>query len=496
VTSPAALLVPALRWDATHGFEYLRDTIDDALETGVGGFLIRGGTRAAVAALAAELHRRSAVPLLLAADAERGAGQQFDGCIGLPPLAALASLNDPDAMRRAARTTARELKQLGLNWAFAPVCDLDVEPGSAIVGTRSAGGEAAKAAPLLAEWIDACQAEGVLACAKHFPGHGQAAEDSHRTLPVVHARAGQLWHDDILPFNAALDAGVASMMTAHVAYPSLDPTGVPATLSAPIVTDLLRREMQFSGLIVTDALDMDGLLAAGAEADVAVRAIAAGCDVLLAPADIGGTAGALERALKSGTLREERVRDAVERRDRWALWGRPMPTRESTLDDIMWSRQVADRGVQLIRGALPRLGGAAELIEIDDDTLGAWTTPSRAHFAAALRALEIDAPIVTQPSAHTRVPVLIAAYSDVVAWKGTAGFSAASVTRIEALVTAAKHAKRDSLVVLFSHPRHAAHLPSAPNVLCAWGGERPMQEAAARALTRRTAAAPVQPLRT
>jgi beta-glucosidase-like glycosyl hydrolase len=483
VTSAAALLVPALRWDTTHGFEYLRDTIDDALETGVGGFLFRGGTQAAVAALAGELHRRSTIPLLLAADAERGAGQQFDGCIGLPPLGALASLNDPDAMRRAARTTARELKHLGLNWALAPVCDLDVEPGSAIVGTRSAGGDAAKAASLLTEWIDACQAEGVLACAKHFPGHGQAAEDSHRTLAVVHARAAQLWNDDMFPFRAALDAGVASMMTAHVAYSTLDASAVPATLSTPILSELLRREMQFTGLIVTDAMDMDGLLAAGSEPDVAVRAVAAGCDMLLAPADIGGTARALDRAIASGVIPQDRVRDASDRRDRWALWGRPAPARETTLDDIMWSRQVATRAVQLIRGALPRIGAAAELVEVDDDTGTAWTTPSRAHFSAALRALEIDAPTVTEPSAHTRVPVLIAAYADVVAWKGTAGFSAAAVARIEALVTAAKHAKRDSLVVLFSHPRHAAQFPSAPNVLCAWGGERPMQEAAARAAT-------------
>jgi len=482
--SLASLLLPALRWEPSHGFDYLRDSIDDALELGVGGFLIRGGPRSEVASLVAELHSRSSIPLLLAADVERGAGQQFDGCICLPPLGALASFNDVDTMRRAARITARELKQMGLNWALAPVCDLDVEPGSAIVGTRSPGADASAAAPLVAEWIDACQAEGVLACAKHFPGHGQAAEDSHRTLPSVGAGAAQLWNDDIFPFRAAVDAGVASIMTAHVAYPTLDSSGLPATLSEPILTTLLRHEMQFDGLIASDSLEMDGLLAAGTEFDVAVRAISAGCDVLLAPMDIDGVARALERAEQVGALSAERVRDAISRRDRWAVWARPVEARESTLDDIMWVRRTADRSVHLVRGSLPRIGGAVELVELDEDAGGAWSVPSREHFGAALHTLEVDATPVEHPSSNTRVPVLIAAYSDVIAWKGNSGFSSVTITHIERIIAAAREQRRDVLLVLFSHPRCAASMPFAPNVLCAWGGERPMQEAAARAITR------------
>jgi beta-glucosidase-like glycosyl hydrolase len=482
--SLASLLLPALRWEPSHGFEYLRDSIDDALELGVGGFLIRGGPRSEVTALAAELHARSTIPLLIAADVERGAGQQFDGCIGLPPMGALASLNDSDTMRRAARITARELKQMGLNWALAPVCDLDVAPGSAIVGTRSPGADASAVAPLLVEWIDACQAEGVLACAKHFPGHGQAVEDSHRTLPIVRARAAQLWNDDIFPFRAAVDSGVASIMTAHVAYPTLDPSAVPATLSEPILTTLLRHEMEFDGLIASDSLEMDGLLTAGSETDAAVRAISAGCDVLLAPMDVEGVARALERAEHGGMLPPDRVRDAIARRDRWAVWARPAEARESTLDDIMWARRAADRSVHLVRGTLPRGGNAVELIEVDEDSGGAWTVPPREHFAAALRTLEVDATPVAHPTSNTRVPVLIAAYSDVVAWKGSAGFSSVSITHMERIVAAAQQQRREVLVVLFSHPRSAASLPFAPNILCAWGGERPMQEAAARAIAR------------
>ncbi|MFI5311813.1 MAG: glycoside hydrolase family 3 protein [Gemmatimonadales bacterium] len=497
----AALLVPALRWDRAHGFDYLAGTIDDALELGVGGFLIRGGPREAVAALAADLHERSHTPLLLAADVERGAGQQFEGCTGLPPLASLGqqlpsqvsrlpsdnsrpSAPDPRLFRRSATITARELKQLQLNWALAPVCDLDLEPGSQIVGTRSAGADPARISPLLEEWIDACQAEGVLACAKHFPGHGRATEDSHRGLPVVHARAGQLTHEDLAPFRAAIEAGVASVMTAHVAYPSLDPSGVAATLSAPILRDLLRRELGFDGLVASDGLDMEGLLAAGAEADVAQRALSAGCDVLLAPMDLAGTARALDRAAHQGVLSADRVRDALERRNRWAEWGSPATGRATTLDDEMWARQLADQSVSLLRGALPRVGDAVEIVQVDDDAGGAWPVPSREHFAAALRSLDKDAPVVAEPSSNTRVPVLIAAYADVVEWKGTTGFSAASLATIGRALAAAATRNRETLVVLFSHPRHAAQLPDAPNVLCAWGGEPPMQSAAARVISR------------
>ena len=482
----ASLLIPALRWDAAHGFDYLSDFVDEALELGVGGFLIFGGTRESVRTLAADLHERSRVPLLLASDVERGAGQQFAGCIGLPPFAALGQTHDPDVLRRAARITARELKQLGLNWALAPVCDLDVaeEPFSPIVSTRALGGNAAAVGELLMEWVDACQSEGVLACAKHFPGHGRADGDSHVTLPVVRAAAEQLWRDDLLPFRSVIDAGIASMMTAHVAYPALDRTGVAATLSRPLLTELLRNEMGFDGLIVSDALEMDGVLAGGTEADVAIRAIAAGCDVLLAPMDISGTARALARALEQGTLSAERVGNASDRRARWAEWARPTVGRDVTLDDTMWARQLADRSVFVVRGTGPVIGDAVEIIQIDDDEGGPWRVPSREQFTLGFRSLDVDAPVIAEPSAHTKVPVIIAVYADVVAWKGRAGISDPSLAKIDRALALAAAQKRYACVLLFSHPRHAELISDARNVLCAWGGEPPMQSAAARVLAR------------
>src|SRR5690606_875867 len=198
-------------------------------ELGVGGFIFFGGTAEAVASLTKELHERSRVRLLIGADLERGAGQQFRGLTGLPPLAALGALRDADAIRRAARLTAREALSVGVNWVYAPDCDLDVEPDNPIIGTRALGSDANVVADLAAEWIDSCQSEGVLACAKHFPGHGRTLGDSHMDLPSVSASRAMLEQEDLLPFHAAIDAGVASVMTAHVVYPALDASGTPAT---------------------------------------------------------------------------------------------------------------------------------------------------------------------------------------------------------------------------------------------------------------------------
>ncbi|HEX5581158.1 MAG TPA: glycoside hydrolase family 3 N-terminal domain-containing protein, partial [Gemmatimonadaceae bacterium] len=313
----AALLLPAIRWDATHGFDAARPAIERALSLGVGGFILFGGPAEAVRELTRELHARSRHPLLVGADLERGAGQQFVGLTGLPPLAAVASLGDVHAVRRAAAITAREARRLGINWDYAPVCDLDVEPDNPIVGTRSLGGDPDTVAALAAEWIDACQSQGVLACAKHFPGHGRTRGDSHMELPVVDAPADVLRAQDLVPFRAAIDAGVASIMSAHVAFPALDASGQPATLSRAILTDLLRRELGFDGLVVTDAMIMEGVLGGG-EHEAAVRALGAGCDLLLYPEDLPGVARAVDDALRAGRLDGERIARSLERRRKWA----------------------------------------------------------------------------------------------------------------------------------------------------------------------------------
>lgn len=481
MTAVAQLVLPALRWDAHTGYEASRPVLEEGLRLGVGGFILFGGEEDAVRALTKELRQRSTVPLLIGADLERGAGQQFAGATGLPPLAAIASLGDVDALRRAARLTAREARTLGVNWDFAPVCDLDVLPANPIVGSRALGADPARVAALAAEWIDACQAEGVLACAKHFPGHGRTSDDSHMQLPVVQASRQTLQESDLVPFRAAIDAGVASIMTAHVAYPALDPTGVPATLSRDILQWRLRQQMRFEGLIVSDALIMDGVLTGRPEGEVAVRALHAGCDLLLYPAELASVVRACERALREGVLDEERVHQSLRRRLKWAQWASPPNEyRRPAASDVAWGAQLAERVVHVVRGRPLHLAGALDVLVVDDDLGGPTPPPSRAPFVAALTEAGLAASPVSVPGAAGRRSTVLALFGDVRAWKGRAGYAAES----RAAVERACAVRPDLVVVQFGHPRLAAEIPAARHVVSAWGGEPVMQRAAARWLVR------------
>ncbi|MFN2397437.1 MAG: glycoside hydrolase family 3 protein [Gemmatimonadaceae bacterium] len=487
----AQLILPAIRWDADRGgFAHARPAMERSLSLGVGGFILFGGTQDGVRALTKELRLRSRVPLLIAADLERGAGQQFTGATGLPPLAAIASLNDSDAVRRAARLTAREARTMGVNWAYAPVCDLDVERNNPIVGTRSLGADPNRVSALAAEWIDACQAEGVLACAKHFPGHGRTLADSHDQTPVVNASKKELLETDLRPFRAAAEAGVASMMTAHVSYPSLDSSGSPATLSREILQWLLRQQLKFDGLIVSDALIMEGLTgAAGSgngvvaadrarrEAEAAVQALQAGCDLLLYPSDPDHMARALEQAVRDGALDSERIYQSVRRRLKWAQWASPPNEyRKPAATDIAWAWQLADRCVHQLRGELIRLTSPLDAIVIDDDIGGPHPPPSREPFFDTLRTAGWDVRHTHTPPTDGRRSLVIALFGDIRGWKGRPGYSDETRKAIDTLCSAA----RDSVVIQFSHPRLASEITGARNVIVAWGGEAAMQHAAAR----------------
>lgn len=479
----AQLLLPSLRWDPDRGFAHAAPEIERALALGVGGFIIFGGTRDAVATLTAQLRAASKHPLLIAADLERGAGQQFAGCTPLPPLAALGSLGDPLALRVAGRLTAREALAVGVNWTYAPVADLDLEPDNPIVGTRSLGRDADAVSAAVTEIIDAIQGEGMLACAKHFPGHGRTTTDSHAVLPVVTATREQL-QVDLAPFLAAIDAGVASIMTAHVAYPALDASGAPATCSPAIVHTLLREELAFDGLIVTDAMIMAGVQAEGGEGHAAVRALVAGCDLLLYPHDPAATLLALENAAGRSVSRNQ-LDASLARRDHWARWAfTPESVRPVSDADRTEGRLLADRAVHLLRTPIPPLGPRIGLSIIDDDLGGPYPPPSRQPLIDTLGALGVDVEVEPIPGGSAK-PLVIALFGDIRAWKGRPGYSTAALDRLRQLLATAKANRRDVFIAQFSHPRLAEQLPPDVPILCAWGGERPMQEAAARRLAAR-----------
>ena len=470
---PARLLFPDLRADANGEYGHQEERIRDCLRLGVGGFILFGGTAVAVAELTARLRAGSAHSILIGADLERGAGQQFRGLTQLPPLGALASLDDLLVLYEAGRVTAAEARSVGVDWVYAPVADLAVEPNNPIVGTRSPGADPRAVARQVSAWVMGCEAGGALSCAKHFPGHGRTTTDSHLVLPTVRARERRL-AADLTPFAAAVAAGVPTVMTAHVAYPALDRSGTPATLSRKILTGLLRQRLGFDGLIVSDAMNMGGVVAAaGAGGAAGIAAVAAGVDALLHPDDPEGLAGALVAAHPS-RLRPARVADALARVAGAAARAALLEPGDSS-GAREWAAATARRVVVAVRGSAPALRGARVRVRaVDDDLGGPYPPPSRDAFTAALRREGVEVSEGDTRGART----LLAVYCELRAWKGRPGLSADS----ERAVARAVADDPDTLVVLFAHPRLAATIPDGADLVVAWGGEAAMQDAAAARL--------------
>jgi len=471
VTHPARLILPALRAGPDGSFAHESPGIDSALGLGVGGFILFGGNADSVRALTADLVRRAGRPLLLGSDLERGAGQQVAGLPELPPPGALGWLGDADVVRWAGAVTAAAARSVGINWVFAPVADLDVLPANPIVQTRAFGADPAAVAACVRGWIEGCESAGALACAKHYPGHGRTAVDSHVALPSVAADATTLAREDERPFGSAVDAGVASVMTAHVAFPALDPDARPATFSPPIL-ERLRRRLGFDGVVVTDALVMESALSRGGAAG-AVEAVRAGVDLLLYPKDPAAVSAALAEAARSGQLPPERLAQALRHYDaalaRAARPAAAMPSGPYETPDEL-ADALLDRG--LLRGVLRRLTKPIELVLVDDDVGGPYP-PSPADYLGrrlAERGL--------LGSGGSRI---VLAFAEPRAWKGRAGFGP------EARALLAREAPKAQLVVLFAHPRLTAEVPGSAPVLLGWHRQRLMQEAGARWIAARTA---------
>lgn len=479
----AQLLIPAVPWKPGSGFADARPLINEALELGVGGFLLMGGEQDVVRALAKELQLKSRHPLLIAADLERGAGQQFDGATGLPPVAAIAAINDIESLKRAARLTAREARTMGVNWNLSPVCDLDLLDNNPIIGARALGSDPRKVGQLATAWVEACQAEGVLACAKHFPGYGRATTDAHLELPVVDASAEVLKDQDLAPFRSVIAAGVASIMTAHVAYPAIDPSRVPATLSREMLQWLLRQQLKFDNLIVADAMDMPGAHGGADIGETAVQALRGGCDVLLQPGDLRSTLDTLVAAMTSGALDPDRVRQSVRRRLKWAQWASPPNDwRRPSGADTAWGALLADRVIQIENGPLPPVAGITEVVIIDDDEDVDGSRPERTFVLDALRVGGTDARSVDAPTTASGGPLLVAVFSDYLPLKNRTKLRDETVERVRVARDKAAELQRPIIVLGLGDPRFARQLPFQAPTVIAWSGDRVMQQAAARAV--------------
>jgi len=253
-------------------------------ECEVGGFIIFNGNRDIVTTATRELQAVSEIPLLFGCDAERGLGQIVSDATLFPFTMSLGAVDDEELVYNQAGFIAREMKECGLNLLFAPVADVNTNPDNPIINIRSYGDEYDLVSRLCVAFIKGCQEGGVLACAKHFPGHGRTGVDSHVDLPVIRISKKILLNSDLIPFEKSIEAGVASIMTAHIAFPEIG-DGNAVTISKGLVSDLLRNEMGYQGLIITDSLHMEGISKLGKQGGLSRRALNAGCDIILDPKD-------------------------------------------------------------------------------------------------------------------------------------------------------------------------------------------------------------------
>jgi beta-N-acetylhexosaminidase len=310
----AQLLLPTLGT-----YDYHREAVDAFLaDRSLGGIFVGMADRDQHRAEIAQLQARCRIPLVVASDLEAGAGHFIRGGVPFPEPLAVAAADDPQLAYVLGTAAAREGRYAGVHWTFAPVVDVNVNPDNPIANTRSLGDDPERVARLAEAIMHGMQEHGLAACAKHFPGDGVDDLDQH-TVTTVNTLSRQEWHHiSGLPFRRAIAAGVWSIMVGHIALPAWDATqnacGVycPASISHTLVTGLLRGELGFQGLIVTDDMNMGGVAGYTKRRERTVACIAAGCDMLLFP-KLPDDYVTLVEAVRSGTLPEARVNDAVHR---------------------------------------------------------------------------------------------------------------------------------------------------------------------------------------
>ncbi|WP_283138449.1 beta-N-acetylhexosaminidase [Rhizohabitans arisaemae] len=388
-----------------------------------------------VARLSNDLQRISKIPLLIGADQENGIVSRLEAITTrIPGAMAIGASRSPELAREVARVTGAELAAVGVNLDFAPVADVNVDPRNPVIGSRSFSSDPKLAARLTGASVEGFHEAGIASSAKHFPGHGDTYTDSHTGLPVITHSMAEWERIDAPPFKAAIERGVDAVMSAHIVMPKLDSSGEPATLSPRILTGLLREKLGFKGVVITDALNMDGVRKKYDDAEVAVRSVLAGADLLLMSPNLPAAYDGVLKAVKAGRISRDRLDLSVERlltlkRDRGLFdTGETDAGRAGSILRSAAHREVAQRAADasvtvVKRGGLPVKRGdrvlvagvvtadlAKELTELGAKVTEVQTgdSPSGSVIGtAAARAKGSDAVVVTTRNANPAQVALV-----------------------------------------------------------------------------------------
>ncbi|MFD7289535.1 glycoside hydrolase family 3 protein [Streptomyces sp. NPDC059863] len=453
----------------------------------------------------AGLAQRVPVPLLIATDQEHGIVARVGKPATLLPgaMALGASRSHSDA-QEAARIAGTELAAMGINQNYAPDADVNVNPANPVIGVRSFGADPQAVAGMVTAQVKGYQSAGIATAAKHFPGHGDTKDDSHYALPTIHHTRDQWTELDAPPFRAAIAAGVTSIMTAHIVVPALDPSEDPATLSHPIVTGVLREQLGYDGLVITDALGMAGVRQKYGDDRVPVLALKAGVDQLLNPPDLRVAWNAVLAAVKSGELTERRVEESVlrilELKERLGLFrgdpyvsSRDVDREVGTRAHLTAADRIADGTTTLLvngRGLLPlsrRRERNLLVVGADPASPSGTTGPPTTVLAAALTELGFTATALstgTAPTAARIEAAVEAARGKDAVVVATYNVSATSTQRT--LVSALTASGVPVVTVAIRNPYDIAQLTGVTASLAAYSWTDVELRAAARVIAGRT----------
>lgn len=510
-------------------FKALRHQVED---NHVGGIILFRGPVYESVVLTNRMQKLGRYPLLISADLEAGSGMRFDDTVNLPWNMAVGATDNPDYARRQGALTAREARALGVQQIYAPVADVNNNAANPVINVRSYGEDPAAVGRFVAAFVEGAQTGGVIATAKHFPGHGDTATDSHRGLPEIDVSRERLNAIELIPFRAAIQHGVGAVMTGHIGMPQIDPTVVtplprdvklkpidtdeagevvvekgtmPTTLS-PVMNGILRRDLGFPGLIVTDAMSMSGLTLYFTQEEASVRALEAGADLLLKPADPDAAFRGVREAVLQGRLKEQRINESA-RRVLAAKYDLGLvKERITSLDAIDMkvagkesgelAREIAEHAITLVRNAdqlvplnflKPEVRIFNLAITNGDDRL--WIANS---FVAALARAgrKVETVVLDDRSSEAEVQkvlerakradlVIASLYGRVRTGQArSVGLPEPGAKALSALI----EARRPLVGISFGNPYLLQSFPELRTYLVAYGDMPSLQEAAARAL--------------
>ena len=486
------------------------------VEEKVGGFTMSVGSPTEIAAKINALQQMSQIPLLFGADLETGAGYRargpyflpnaidLGGAVMLPPQMALGATRDTMLAYEAGRVTAIEGRALGIHIAYAPVLDVNNNAANPVINVRSYGENPELVARMGAAFIRGVQENGMIATGKHFPGHGDTEVNSHIGLPVVSVSRSRLDTVEFVPFKRAVSADVGAVMSFHGLMPALDPAGVPGTLSSVVLQNVLRGDLGFHGMLISDAMDMRGVLEQFGSVEAAKRAVAAGIDVLIQPVNVHETIEAVVAGVREGRYSEARLDSSVRRilimKERMGLSRSKLVRIEDVRVNVgdsshqALASRIAERSITLVKdslGQVPLTGDKTKKVLLvgyaGRTDLGATVT-FNSVIAGRYGSVRSELVNAGDPTPNFARIEAAADSSDIVIVSSYSTQSIDQAVSINAPASLAGFINRlvakgrNPIVVAFGNPYFFQQIAGVPAYVVAWGGFAPSQNAAARAL--------------